>query len=192
MSKKVGHVSSGILLLVVGLIGALYVGRVIFGPPAIGPIAGTVTKSNGRFVIRVERHAEDFGGLLPGAYYIFKSAPIGSREWQNIMTVRRDDPLDILEDQVRFVNADIGYVFMGAQFAVTTDGGRSWVKRESATAIEDISLTHNGTGAMKIYGGVRSGPREFCTPDYGKTWYPRLPTPPIEQTADAAAHRHQR
>jgi hypothetical protein len=41
------------------------------------------------------------------------------------MIVRQDDDPKIPVDQVRYVG-DIGYVFMGFMYAVTTDAGKTW------------------------------------------------------------------
>src|SRR5436853_3272886 len=73
----------------------------MFLPPRMGAIAETWETSNGSFKIRVDRHFEENGGFVAGAYYVFRSSPTGSDAWRDIMTFRHDDPNPIPRDQVR-------------------------------------------------------------------------------------------
>lgn len=68
---------------------------------------------------------EEKGANVNGAYYLFEATPAGSDQWREIMTFRHDDDPKISADQVRYVNDNIGYVFMGWMYAVTTDAGRT-------------------------------------------------------------------
>src|SRR5580765_7386226 len=83
--------------------------------------------ANQTFKIRITEYQENktwFG--LPGYYHVFESAVVGSADWQEVMNVRTDDPVGIPREQTAFVNDRVGYVFMGQNYAVTIDGGRSW------------------------------------------------------------------
>src|SRR5688572_16489059 len=115
------------LAAVVGLILAInwpVVSMLVYGP-YMGPVNESWDTSNNVFRIRVERHAE-VNTFVGGAYYVFQSAPAGSDSWQKILTFRHDDPNPIPRDQVRFVNDQVAFVFMGWMYAVTKDGGGSW------------------------------------------------------------------
>src|SRR5205809_6977236 len=113
--------------LVFGIfVAATWPAALLFLPPRIGPIAETWETTNGSFRIRVDRHNEENGGFVPGAYYVFRSAPVGSEAWRDIMTFRHDDPNPIPRDQVRFLNDRVGFVFMGWMYAVTSDSGATW------------------------------------------------------------------
>src|SRR5947209_16599416 len=63
--------------------------------------------------------------FVPGAYYSFEAVD-GSNNRREIMTFRHDDPVPINKKGIAFLYADIGYVFMGLLYDVTTDGGSSW------------------------------------------------------------------
>src|SRR5213080_998106 len=92
-----------ILAAVLVIVGALFVWLDRRFTPRIGPTVETWETSNQRFRIRVDNHAEEHA-FLPGAYYVFRSAPAGSDSWRDIMTFRHDDPGPIRREQVRFVN----------------------------------------------------------------------------------------
>lgn len=74
--------------------------------PRMGETVESFETSNQTFRMRVDRHAEvgGFMAVLNGAYYVFRSAPVGSDNWHHIMTFRHDDPNPIQRGQVRFVS----------------------------------------------------------------------------------------
>lgn len=136
---------------------------------------------NDTFKVRVTAYAEENGGFVAGAYYVFESAPVGSDNWREIITVRHDDPVPVPRQQIRFVNDQIGYVFMVYQYAVTTDGGTTWFTwniieglpnwRRNRAAIRDVQITPGGTGTM-ILAPFTNQPEvtELYTRDYGQHW----------------------
>jgi hypothetical protein len=151
--------------------------------PSIGEIAESWETTNQTFKVRVDRHAEKNGGFVPGAYYVFRSAPSASNDWREIMTFRHDDPNPIPRDQVRFVNDRVGYVFMGWMYAVTLDGGGTWSVWNADTElpkweccpyglIGDVNIEPDGTGTMILHPiPKRQGevPR-LHTKDFGQHW----------------------
>ena len=155
---------------------------------AFGPYMGRVTDSwetsNQAFKLRVEQRAEE-NGFLPGAYYVFQSAPAGSNTWREVMTFRHDDPVPIPRDQVRFINDRVGYVFMGWMSAVTTDGGATWSvwsadkdlpnwKCCNYGLVKNMHLEPDGTGVMILnpISQSRGEVPELRTKDYGRQWAP--------------------
>jgi hypothetical protein len=139
--------------------------------------------TNNTFKVCVTAYAEENGGFVPGAYYVFRSTRIGSDEWQEIMTFRHDDPVPISRKQVQFVNEKIGYAFMGWMYAVTTDGGGNWsVWRAEKDLpnwhccnyklIQEVHLAPNGVGTMKLKPiQQREGEvPELHTRDFGQHW----------------------
>ncbi|MDQ2659014.1 MAG: hypothetical protein M3Y03_01195 [Verrucomicrobiota bacterium] len=136
---------------------------------------------NGAFRIRVTAYYES-PGFVSGAYYVFESAAYWSEDWRPIMTFHHDDPVLIPRDQIRFVRRDVGYVFMGWLYAVTTDAGASgsqWKPAASESmdwapcaygAIADVTLAPDGRGIMHNVPGC--GSRAFQTRDYGRSWIP--------------------
>jgi len=61
----------------------------------VGALAESWETSNQLFRVRVDRHYEENGGFVPGAYYVFRSAPTGSDAWHDFMMFRHDDPVPI-------------------------------------------------------------------------------------------------
>ena len=82
--------------------------------------------TSGALTIRVTAYGEVNAGLDAGEYYVFESKRIGLNEWHQIMTFRHDDPVPIPHEQIRFVDDQVSYVFMGWMYAVTTDRGSTW------------------------------------------------------------------
>jgi len=138
--------------------------------------------ANTTFRVRVTAYKEK-ALIIPGAYYVFQSAPIGSDNWQEIMTLKFDDPVPIPREQVRFLNDRVGYAFMGETYAVTTDGGRTWILWNSevelkgradvlSRSIEKVHVLADGTGIMQLYehpyqkGKVPT----LRTQNYGRHW----------------------
>lgn len=138
--------------------------------------------NNAAFKIRILKYLERGDPSIPGAYYVFQSAPVKSEEWTDIMTFRHDDPVSIPQNQVRFVNDRIGYVFMGWKYAVTTDGGATWTVWDAYEnmpewkcchykLIEDVRVEANGNGSMIINPALRElGFTDLYTKDYGRHW----------------------
>jgi hypothetical protein len=93
------------------------------------------------------------------------------------------DPNPIARDQVRFVNAQVGYAFMGWMYAVTTDGGRNWSVWNAEKdlpkwdccnyrLISAVNIDVNGSGTM-ILNPIpqRQGEvRQLHTKDFGHHW----------------------
>lgn len=138
---------------------------------------------NGHFRIRVKAHAELAGGFAPGAYYVFESAPVAADNWRKIMVYRRDDPMPIPREQIRFVSDRVAYVFIGPKFAVTIDGGNSWSVWDGSSHLRSgegyqlfkypkVEIDAAGHGVMTIepleerYGTTR----HLYTKDYGQHW----------------------
>src|SRR5437588_8067284 len=120
--------------------------------------------------------------FVPGAYYSFEAID-GSNNRREIMTFRHDDPVPINKNGIAFLNDDIGYVFMGWMYAVTTDGGSSWHVWSADKdlpgweccnyrLIQDVHIAPDGTGRM-ILNPIphrRGEVPELHTTDYGRHW----------------------
>ena len=150
--------------------------------PYMGGISESWETSNPTFRLRIDRHTEE-DAWVGGAYYVFQSAPSGSESWHKIMTFRHDDPNPIPRDQVRFVNDQVAFVFMGWMYAVTNNGGRSWfvwnAERDlpnwdccNYRLIATVNIEASGTGTM-ILNPIpqRQGEvRQLHTKDFGQHW----------------------
>jgi hypothetical protein len=147
-----------------------------------GRVLETWETANSLFRIRVTAYA-DTSQFLAGGRYVFQSAPVGSDDWQEIMTLRFDDPVPIPREQVRFVDDHIGYAFMGAAYAVTIDSGHTWTLWNAdvelkdrvdvhSRSIEKVDVAADGTGVMKLYANpFQKGPAPILrTQDHGRHW----------------------
>jgi hypothetical protein len=113
-----------------------------------------------------------FRGIEPqGVYYSFE-VPDGM-----IMTVREEDKRAIPRDQVRFLDDQNAYVFMGCKFAGTSDGGRTWsvwdAERElpngqNCAPIQDVQIGLDGIGTMRLKTPLEE--QELSTSDFGRHW----------------------
>lgn len=174
---------SGLLLALFAIGYAVYGRFLVVARPYRAEITETFEKTNNVFRIRVNQHAEGGGGFVRGAYYDFQCSDVGSNHWHEIMTFRHDDPVEIPRDQIRFVNDQIGYVFMGWMYALTTDGGRTWsvwnVLQDlpkwnccNYRLVEDVEISSDGGGRMKIstIPGRQGEVPVLYTQDYGRHW----------------------
>jgi hypothetical protein len=138
--------------------------------------------NNKSFQVRVTAY-EETGANVNGAYYVFEAASAGSDHWREIMIFRHDDDPKIPVDQVRYVNDDIGYVFMGWMYAVTTDAGKTWSVWSAEKAlpdwqccnyklINDVTIGSDGRGVMR-FNPIAGRPGEVSqlhTNDFGRHW----------------------
>jgi hypothetical protein len=175
-SRKVFQITAGLVIL--GC--AAYVLLL----PKRGKVIETWQTGNNIFQVRVTAYNEkNTFPALGGGYYVFESAAVGSDRWNEIMSFRHDDPVDIPRDQVRFVSDQVGYVFMGWMYAVTTDEGATWSvwnaekdwsgwQRRGYRLIQDVRIAPDGMGTMRLNPiPHRSGEApELHTKDYGRHW----------------------
>lgn len=138
---------------------------------------------NKTFKISVTAYAEENGGFVAGAYYVFRSAKVNSDVWTDIMRFRHDDPVAIPRDQIHFVNDEVAYVFMGWMYAVTTDSGSTWSVWDARKdlpgwqccnyiLIKSVLLEQDGAGTMQLkpIDGRRGEVPELHTRDFGRHW----------------------
>jgi hypothetical protein len=159
--------------------------------PGRGDVIESWQTGNSVFNVRVTAYNET--NIFPapsGAYYVFQSARLNSDIWRDIMTFRHDDPVKIARDHIRFVNDQVGYLFMGWLYAVTKDGGETWIIwdgnkdlrltlkdwRCSYNFIKDVKLESNGSGKMVVkpltdYADIED--LYLHTDDYGAHWIPQ-------------------
>jgi hypothetical protein len=150
--------------------------------PCIGNV--DLTRQNGWqgvFDVKAERKLEKCS-FVPGAYYVFSSRQGQLENWQEIMTFRHDDPIDISSENIHTVNDKVAFVFLGWKAAVTSDAGMTWnlwsAEKDIVNwrgvnygLIEKINMLENGNGTM-ILDPIpdRNEPKELYTSDFGKTW----------------------
>lgn len=153
--------------------------------PSMGNVVETWQVENQNLRLRVLMRQERCFAVC-GAYYTFLSAPVGSDNWREIFTVHHDDPNPIPREQVRFVSEQVGYVFFGSKYAVTTNGGLIWYvwdaweaeknmpfkNRKLHPSIVEVNIEPTGGGRMRLY-TVADKPLnqlELQTVDFGRSW----------------------
>ena len=175
---------SRVLTVLIAVAALAFASCKVLSGPRMGDTVESFETSNQTFKLRVDRHAEvgGFMAVLNGAYYVFRSAPVGSDTWHDIMTFRHDDPNPIPRDQVRFVNERVGFVFMGWMYAVTTDTGATWTVWDSSRdlpkwqccnyrLVKDVKLEPDGTGIMTLNVIPDRGEVPVLrTKDFGRHW----------------------
>jgi hypothetical protein len=115
---------------------------------------------------------------------VFESSVNGTDNWQEITTFRHDDPISFPKENIKILNENIGYFFLGWKYGITTDGGKTWsvwnvtkdlpnCKCENYGLIENVLIEKNGKGKMYFneLGEARSGISYLVTEDFGKTWH---------------------
>ena len=149
-----------------------------------GRIIETWETGNGVFKVRVTAYEER--NIFPspsGAHYMYESTAIGSENWRQFMTFRHDDPIPIPREQIRFASSQVGYVFVGWMYAVTTDSGSNWsvwnAKEDllnwqccNYKLIQDVHLKNDGIGMMRLNPITqrRGEVPELHTVNYGQHW----------------------
>lgn len=156
-------------------------------PGTRGPAYETWESSSEVFKVRLTAYRE-VGIFMPGAFYSFESAPVGSDEWTEVKELRGDDaiPLTHFKERTRFVDSQTVYFYTSDEFMVTRDGGCSWSRwapfvpesdgRLVGWSITKARVESNGTGRAKLWRyddqQKREVEREVFTPDFGQYWYP--------------------
>jgi hypothetical protein len=142
--------------------------------------------ANPHFKLRITGSKEK-GVFLPGVVFVCQTASIQSNDWQEIMTIKADEPRLIRGEQLQFANDNIGYIFVSSFLMVTTDGGKNWViwdgekylqdeqykQRNLSPYIEEVKIESDGKGTMTLYryfSERERGPNLY-TEDYGHHWF---------------------
>ena len=166
------------LLLTTALLGCCYLTR-----PQPGKVFEIWVSTGQPFKIRITAHQENFGFFVGGGWYKFEAMSDNAQQWQEIGWFRHDDPLPIQSEKVHFVTSQIGFVFMGWMYAVTTDAGKTWsvwnAKQDwpgwqccNYELIKEVQLTDGGTGIMSVHviDPNRGEVPKLYTSDYGRSW----------------------
>jgi hypothetical protein len=138
---------------------------------------------HGGLRIRITEYQQKEPSFLHYFFYVFESMPVSANNWSEVMTFVHTDDVGLPKDQVRFVSNDVGYVFMGWMYAVTTDGGLTWSVWDAPRdlpncqcgnyqLIRDVQLTADGVGTMILNPPPNTQQPETVlhTRDYGRHW----------------------
>jgi hypothetical protein len=152
--------------------------------PRRGDLFDTYTFEADSFTIKAETRYQD-SYLLPlwNAYHDYYVRTSDSDRWKLIFTLIFDDPLKIPKKQIRKIDNQAVYVFIGWMYSVTTDGGKTWNtwngNPKSAQFvgtgygfIDDIIIDANGVGTMLIWNKDKKIVN-LVTNNFGRTWSPK-------------------
>lgn len=141
---------------------------------------------NETFKMRITAFSER-GELLPGAYFVFQTARVGSDEWGDLLTVKGDEPIPLRPEQLSLVSSQVGYGIIDSHYIVTTNGGDDWslweankqlpvddyqAKHNLWPSIEEVQIEADGTGRMRLRRFLNERERgpDLVTRDYGVHW----------------------
>lgn len=139
------------------------------------------------FRVRVSAYRDSAPFALPGATYVFRSAPLNSENWQEILTYKADEPVPINDAHIRFVQNHIAYAYLGNYYLVTIDSGNKWFvwdankelpvqqimqQHNLFPAIKAIEMQPDGIGTMTLSPYLNKGEKgpNLKTSDYGYHW----------------------
>jgi hypothetical protein len=117
------------------------------------------------------------GGLL---YYVTSDA---GKSWNQFLTFRHDDPTQPQCENIKSLNPDFFWVWVGWKAAFTHDGGKTWTMWEpkdswpdweccNYSLIQDIEFEDSQTGYMTLHPIEGRGEKPLLqTQDGGKTWH---------------------
>ncbi len=146
-------------------------------------ITETWEAKNNAFKIHVDAYDLLMDTEPTSKYYTFSAVRSGSDELKAILTIRQDQATPIPRNQVVLLNDQIGYVFMGWLYAVTTDGAKTWRKWDAemelpnwqccdSGLIQNVQIRLDGFGVMtlKLPPQRSEGILTLRTNDYGQHW----------------------
>ena len=150
-----------------------------------GAIYDSWETANNQFKVRITAYYEE-GIVMPGAFFICESAPVGSNEWQEFNAFRTDEAvrISVFRERFRFANDQTAYFYPQDDFLVTTDAGRNWSTVRTIFpkpggpplywAIAEARVEADGKGQAKIEAYDDEAKDrvslEVNTEDYGRSW----------------------
>ena len=139
--------------------------------------------ANNAFKVKITAHYET-NVYMGGAYYVCEALPPGSDRWREFKVFRVDDPNPVPRERFRFVSDQIAYFYMGDDFVVTVDAGRTWSTWKPILTqpngdsvhwgIEEAHVAADGTGEAKLWRYDQTVDKivdlKVRTNDYGRSW----------------------
>ena len=138
---------------------------------------------NESFKVRITAYQET-GIFMPGAFFAFESAPVGSNRWQTFLDYRADDPVSIPREQFQFANDRTAYFYNYENFLVTVNAGQNWSMwkpgmmqadgRSLYWGIKEAGIEADGKGKMTLTGYDEQSKQvitaELFTENFGQNW----------------------
>jgi hypothetical protein len=138
-----------------------------------------ISPTNGIRIVAKKDHTE----FLEGGAFIFAATTDSGQTWVELMRFRHDDPIQPACENIRSLDAQHFWVWMGTTMGVTHDGGKTWATWKPQDTwrdwkccnyglIKDVEFKDALTGEMfldPISG--RGEESALFTKDGGITWY---------------------
>lgn len=140
---------------------------------------------NQTFKIRITAYTEK-GVLLPGVYFVLRSAPVNSDQWKDVLAVHGDEPIPLRREQLGLVTDRTGYGFIGTHYLLTTNAGNDWSSWDAekhlpddeyqrtnrARYIEEVQILPDGNGRLRLgrFSSERERGPDLFTSNYGLHW----------------------
>lgn len=138
---------------------------------------------NDAFKVKISAHHE-MGIFMPGAFFVFESAPINSNDWRTFLEYRGDDPIPISRERFHFVNDRTAYFYGYENFVATIDAGQNWSQwkpnlpdsrgRIYQWGIKEAKIDADGKGKMTLERYDEQANKristEVFTENYGQNW----------------------
>ena len=136
-------------------------------------------ESSGPIKIRLERKYH-----LGNDYYFFDAFEPVTGHWNRIMRVWRDATGSMPVENVHVLDANVAYLFLVDQVAITRDGGKNWAVFnmskhfgcgwDGCANIHDVNVYTTGVGRLRGQRRVGTDWVEYqmATHDFGVTWMP--------------------
>ncbi len=112
-------------------------------------------------------------GILAGFHFFYLFTHDGGKTWEQLMTVRFDDPTN--PDCSTIASLDDGFIWVWSSYGVRTtkDNGKNWTEWDweccTYGAVEKVEFQNSTDGTMNVY-QWHSQISELFTSDGGKTW----------------------
>lgn len=135
--------------------------------------------------VQAELLSYQLEGVIPsGDYYTLNiySTRLGVENY--ILTIRHERTTPSPKYKIKFANENIVYAFLGWQYAVSLDKGKTWLKWDAednlkewvccnASLIQDVIINSKGNGVMTLAPFLRDTngvPSKLRTSDFGVHW----------------------
>lgn len=130
--------------------------------------------------VRISLYNERY--LLPsgGGRYFIEIAKKETNEWRELVYFRLDEAYPLPTNNIRAINEQTCFIFLGWTYLVTTDGGESWNKWDAPKYfsspncckyffIKEVVISTNGSGKMFLDSDADQ-PKIIYTQDFGISW----------------------
>jgi hypothetical protein len=174
--------AAGQVLMAIGMVGNLWLGEILVSlfNVQVHPSPATCERQlTDELRVQVLAYSEE--GVMGGTRLFFMASTDGGRRWNQAMHFRFDDPIAPPCQNSGQLDGQTAWLWMGWQYAITQDGGRTWDLWELDETwanwkccdygpIKDIRFRDNLHGEMTLSPRRGSEAPLLETRDGGLTW----------------------